>query len=261
MEKLADTHCHLAMDDFAADLAGILERAALAGVEKMLVVGSDEKASINAFELVRGNKFPGLYAAVGIHPHESDSAFGGIPDRVSELVMDPAVVAVGETGLDYFYDHSPRDVQKKVFALHVALARECGKPLVVHVRDAYDDAMDILRNERASACGGVIHCFSGETHHALEAIDLGFYISFAGPLTYPKNENLRKTASELPIERILCETDSPYLSPQPRRGKRNEPANVSYVYDELARIRDISLHALAENIRDNASRLFGWGEH
>ncbi|GAB6280949.1 MAG: hypothetical protein STSR0007_10810 [Thermovirga sp.] len=260
MERLTDTHCHLAMDDFSADLDGILERAALAGVEKMLVVGSDEKGSIDAFELVSGNKSTGLYAAVGIHPHDSDSASGGIPESILELALDPAVVAIGETGLDYFYDNSPRDVQKRVFALHVALARECEKPLVVHVRDAYDDAMDILRREKASECGGVIHCFSGEIRHALEAIDLGFCISFAGPLTYPKNETLRKTASVLPIERILCETDSPYLSPQPRRGKRNEPANVGFVYEELGRIRNMSIHVLAEIIRDNASRLFGWGE-
>lgn len=259
MERFADTHCHLAMEDFEVDLAEILNRAALAGVERMLVVGSDEKNSIAAFDLVQGNKRSGLYAAVGIHPHEADSASAGIPESIFELVKDPSVVAVGETGLDYFYDHSPRDVQKKVFALHVGLARECEKPLVVHVRDAYDDAMDILRREKASGCGGVIHCFSGEMEHALAAIDLGFYISFAGPLTYPKNSNLREIASRLPLERILCETDSPYLSPQPRRGKRNEPANVRFVYEELAAARGISLHSLAEAVRDNASRLFGWG--
>ncbi|MDO9508135.1 MAG: TatD family hydrolase [Thermovirgaceae bacterium] len=260
MERLADTHCHLAMEDFAGDLAETLERACIAGVEKMLIAGSDEKASIDAFGLVSREKSCGLFVAVGIHPHDSNSASGGIPRSVSELALDPAVAAVGETGLDYFYDHSPREIQKEVFVLHAALARECAKPLVVHVRDAYDDAIEILRRERASECGGVIHCFSGEMHHARAAIDLGFYISFAGPLTYPKNETLRKIASELPLERILCETDSPYLSPQPRRGKRNEPANVRFVYEELARVRGISVEECAEAVWKNALRLFGWGD-
>lgn len=259
MERLVDTHCHLAMEDFANDLAETLERARLAGVEKMLIVGSDEKGSLDAFDLVSRESSSGLFAAVGIHPHDSSSASDGIPDSVSELARHPIVVAVGETGLDYFYDHSPREVQKEVFALHIALARECAKPLVVHVRDAYDDAMEILRKEKTHDRGGVIHCFSGEMHHALAAIDLGFYISFAGPLSYPGNETLRKIAAGLPLERILCETDSPYLSPQPKRGKRNEPANVRFVYEELARVRGISAQACAETVRDNASRLFGWG--
>jgi len=260
MERLVDTHSHLAMNEFYPDLEETIERASLAGVERMLVVGSDGKAGADACRLVAEGAFPGFFAAVGIHPHDSGSVSGVIPAELAELAGYPGVAAVGETGLDYFYDHSPVEIQKKVFALHVALAKESARPLVVHIRDAYDDALDILRREGASECGGVIHCFSGDLHHALAAIELGFYISFAGPLTYPKNGPLRSIASAIPLDRILCETDSPYLSPQPRRGRRNEPANVRFVYEELAQARGITFKECADAVWNNASALFKWGD-
>ncbi len=259
MAKLVDSHCHLAMKEFAEDLPEVLARSSRAGVERILVVGSDEQGSLEAFRLVRDRNDGMLFAAVGIHPHDSAMASSGIPGTIEELSVCPEVVAVGETGLDYFYDHSPRDVQKRVFALHVGLARDTGKPLVVHVRDAYGDALEILRREKASECGGVIHCFSGSREDALAAIDLGFYISFAGPVTWPKNGSLREIAAALPMESILCETDAPFLSPQPKRGRRNEPANVAWVYEVLAQARGISAEKCAREIWKNSSRLFRWG--
>ncbi|HCR38376.1 MAG TPA: hypothetical protein DIV80_02705 [Synergistaceae bacterium] len=259
MPRFVDTHCHLAMEDFSEDLPEVMDRAAEAGVERILVVGSDEAGSTDALGLVKRSGSGRLFAAVGIHPHESSSASSGIPEAVEEMVRDPKVVAVGETGLDFFYDHSPRDVQERIFSEHVALARGVKKPLVVHVRDAYVEAMEILRRERADECGGVIHCFSGGLEDAMAAIDMGFFISFAGPLTYPRNGPLREMAAALPLERLLCETDAPYLSPQPKRGRRNEPANVAYVYQKLAEIRGLTLEVCAEKISLNASRLFRWG--
>ncbi len=259
MAKLVDSHCHLAMEEFEEDLPEVLTRSSEAGVERILVAGSDEKGSLDAFRLVRERTGRGLFAALGIHPHDSVTASSGIPETIIELARRPEVVAVGETGLDYFYDHSPRDIQRKLFSLHVGLARELGKPLVVHVREAYDDALDTLRKEKASECGGVIHCFSGSMKDAIAAIDLGFYISFAGPVTYPKNGSLREIASAVPMDRILCETDAPYLSPQPRRGKRNEPAYVAWVYEAVAQARGIPLGNCIEAVWNNSARLFRWG--
>ena len=258
MLRLVDSHCHLAMEEFTSDLDELLARSARAGVERMLVVGSDEAGSADAVELVRNRGKGELFAAVGIHPHESSSAFSGIPNSLKKMARSPEVVAVGETGLDFFYEHSPRDIQERVFAEHVALAKKVKKPLVVHVRDAYPEALEILKSEGAHECGGVIHCFSGSLEDALDAIDLGFFISFAGPLTYPKNAALRDVAAALPLDRLLCETDAPFLSPQPRRGRRNEPSWVAYVYQALAEAREISLEECARALWENASRLFRW---
>jgi TatD DNase family protein len=246
------------MEEFAPDLDEVLSRAAGAEVESILVVGSDEVGSAAALELVKTRGKGGLFAAVGIHPHESSSAFSGIPNALKKMARSPEVVAIGETGLDFFYEHSPRDVQERVFAEHVALAKRVKKPLVVHVRDAYPEALEILKSEGAHECGGVIHCFSGSLEDAFTAIELGFFISFAGPLTYPKNAGLRDVAAALPLERLLCETDAPFLSPQPRRGRRNEPSNVAYVYQALAEAREIPLEECAGALWENASRLFRW---
>jgi len=259
LPRFVDSHCHLAMGEFAPDLPEVLARAAGAEVERILVVGSDEEGSADALELVRSKGDGRLFAAVGIHPHESSSALSGIPGTVKRMARFPEVTAVGETGLDFFYDHSPRDVQVRVFSEHVALAREVKKPLVVHVRDAYPEALEVLKRERADECGGVIHCFSGNLEEAAAAIDLGFFISFAGPLTFPRNAALRETAAALPLERLLCETDAPYLSPQPRRGRRNEPSHVTFVYRALADARGISLEECSRVLWSNASRLFRWG--
>jgi TatD DNase family protein len=169
------------------------------------------------------------------------------------------VVAIGETGLDFHYDPSPRNLQRDCFRQHIDLAINSGKPLVVHVREAYDEALDVLRRENADRCGGVIHCFAGEWRHAVEALDLGFYVSFAGPVTYPRSTGLREVAAKIPMDRLLCETDSPYLAPQPWRGKSNQPAYVAAVYETVAATRGIPIEELAEEVWRNAARLFGWG--
>jgi len=259
LPRFVDSHCHLAMGEFTPDLPEVLARAAEAEVDRILVVGSDEEGSADALELVKNEGGGRFFAAVGIHPHESSTALSGIPPSVKRMARSPEVTAVGETGLDFFYDHSPRDVQVRVFSEHVALAREVKKPLVVHVREAYPEALEVLRREKADECGGVIHCFSGNLEQAAAAIDLGFFISFAGPLTFPRNAALRETAAALPLERLLCETDAPYLSPQPRRGRRNEPSYVSFVYRALADARGITLEECSQALWSNASRLFRWG--
>ncbi|HAA47140.1 MAG TPA: TatD family deoxyribonuclease [Synergistaceae bacterium] len=254
-----DTHCHLAMHPLVEDVPGVIARARDCGLSRMLVVASDGKSSQGVLDLVERYGRDGLSAAVGIHPHDAKSCPGGLPSEIREFAGLPAVAAIGETGLDYYYDHSPREVQRALFREHIDLARDLGKPLVVHIRDAYDDALQILEEERASDCGGVIHCFSATVEYARKAMELGFYISFSGLVTFPNAGNLRKTAALLPEEVILCETDAPFLAPQPVRGKTNEPANVRFVYEEIARSRGVALDELVAVVERNATRLFGWG--
>lgn len=258
MEGLVDTHCHLEMDAFDADREGVLERAASQGVRWLVTVGTDEMSSLAATHLARRHAAQGVFATVGVHPHEASAVAQGLPESLCALARQERVVAVGETGLDFFYDHSPREAQRRAFVLHVAWAREVAKPLVVHVRDAYDEALELLRAEGATSCGGVIHCFSGTWEHAVGALDLGFFISFGGPLTFSKNASLREVAARVPLDRLLCETDAPYLAPQPFRGKRNEPAHVVQVYHCLAEVRHMDRKDLAAAISRNAGTLFRW---
>lgn len=255
---LADTHCHLDMKQFQEDVEIVLDRAAEAGLRRLLVVGSDETSSFAVCRLALDYADRGVFAAVGVHPHDASCAAEGLSAELRDLANAPRVAAIGETGLDYHYDHSPRDVQRRVFASHIAWAVEAEKPLVVHIREAYGDALALLRSEDASRCGGVIHCFSGTWEDAKAALDLGFYVSFAGPVTFPRSDDLREIAGRIPADRILCETDAPYLAPQPFRGKRNEPAYVRFVYETLAAVRKTSFEALAEQIWENAEALFRW---
>lgn len=255
-----DAHCHLNMPEFAKDLDEVIQRAQEAEVQRFLVVGFDEPSNPEAIRLAEERAALGLFASVGIHPHEASTVKQGLPASLKELASHSRVLAIGETGLDYFYDHSPRSVQKEAFVEHIDWARKVRKPLIVHIRDAYAEALDLLRIEGADLCGGVIHCFSGTWEDAVKAMDLGFYISFAGPVTYPRNEELRDVASRIPLDRILCETDSPFLSPQGYRGKRNEPAYVKWVYETLAQVRGQTMEELSEAVWINADRLFGWGK-
>jgi TatD DNase family protein len=226
----------------------------------MLVVASDEKSSHDVVTLAERRAGDGLFAAVGIHPHDAGSAPSGLPESIREIAAKESVVAVGETGLDYYYDNSPRDLQRSLFCEHIALAKEAGKPLVIHVRDAFDDALRILEKEGGPSCGGVIHCFCGTEEDARKAIDMGFYISFSGLVTFPSAKELRKTAALIPRDVILCETDSPFLAPRPLRGKTNEPAYVRHVYEEVARTRGVDLKNFVPAVEQNAARLFRWGE-
>ncbi len=264
---LFDSHCHLDMEAFRGRVEDVLKRAYDAGVRRVLLVACDETSSYDVIRIASEFKNSGIetWAAVGVHPHEASGVAGGLPEELTDLSANPYVVAIGEMGLDYYYDHSPRDVQAEVFEQQIAWARNAGKPIIVHLRnaekraegDAYHDAIHILKRAGASDCGGIIHCFSGEVSDARAALDLGFYISFAGPITYPKATMLREAAAFVPLDRVLCETDSPYLAPQSRRGKQNEPALVREVYEKMAEVRKIPLDKLAETTWQNADRLFG----
>jgi TatD DNase family protein len=248
------------MSPLAEDIEGVLSRAREYGVFRMLVVASDRPSSHDVVRIAESLAGEGLSAAVGIHPHEAETARDGLPEDICDLARKDVVVAVGETGLDYYYDNSPRDLQRKLFREHVRLAKEVKKPLVVHVRDAFEDAFKILEEEDAASCGGVIHCFCGTVEDARKAVDMGFFVSFSGLVTFPSAKGLRKTVALLPEDVILCETDSPFLAPQPMRGRTNEPANVRYVYEEVARARTVGLEDFALAVKNNAARLFRWGE-
>lgn len=265
---LVDTHCHLNEEYYPHGLEQVFKNALDNDIRRLLFASADLKSSRESVALA-GQQLdsPEVWALVGVHPHEASSVSEGLPAELCALAMSRRVVAVGEIGLDYFYDNSPRDIQRKVFREQIELARKICKPIVIHVRDAADrtagnansETVDILKEMNAETVGGVIHCFSGDRQNAEDALALGFYLSFAGPITYPKNIELRNLAMEIPLDRILCETDSPYLSPQGFRGKINEPSHVRTVYEMIAMLRCISVDKLAEAVKDNGDRVFGWG--
>lgn len=265
--RLFDSHCHLDMEEFGGQVDEILKRAYDAGVRRVLLAACDERSSYEVLRIAQRNGDEGveIWAASGVHPHDASGVEAGLPDELTDLSSNARVVAIGEMGLDFYYDNSPRDTQVQVFAWQIEWARRAERPIIVHLRnaadrkegDAYRDAIRIMREGHASDCGGVIHCFSGELADAKAALDLGFYISFAGPLTYPKAQELRDVAAYVPLDRILCETDSPYLAPQNHRGRRNEPAYVRYVYEKMAEVRKVPPEELAEALWENGERLFG----
>ncbi|MBE3552173.1 MAG: TatD family hydrolase [Kyrpidia tusciae] len=252
--RLFDTHSHLNDEAFSGDLAEIVERAEQAGVEAVVVPGYDLPSSERALELA--HRFDILYAAVGIHPHDASSADEAAMEKLRLLAKEDRVVAIGEIGLDYHYDHSPRDVQREVFERHIALARELNLPVIVHDREAHADTLEILKRAGASEVGGVMHCFSGSLAMAQECLHLGFYLSFGGPVTFKNARRPKEVAAQVPEERLLIETDAPYLTPEPHRGKRNEPAYVALVAEALAKIRETEPEQLALATRANARRLF-----
>jgi TatD DNase family protein len=256
--RFIDTHCHINCDPLRLEVSAVVSRARDAGVGYMLAVGSDLATSAEAVELAHAYEGEGVYAAVGVHPHESKTVADGIPEDLTKLARDPRVVAVGETGLDYYYDHSPRDVQQKVFRHHAQWALETGKPLVIHVRDAMEDALKLLGEFPVAEMSLVFHCYAGGLQYLNAMKDLGAYLSIGGPVTWPKNQELREVASCVPENRLFCETDSPWLTPKPHRGKTNEPAYVRFVYEEIAKSRNISVGDLTKIIDANAARLFGW---
>jgi TatD DNase family protein len=245
-----DTHCHLFLIE--EDPAGLVEAARAAGVGTLICVGIDPESSRASLELAES--FRGVFATAGVHPHtasEFDEAAGA---AIEELVVSPQVIGVGETGLDFYRMLSPREEQERAFRAQLALAREAGKPAVVHVREAWPEAMAILAEERAERV--VLHCFSGDEDVAREAAGRGYWLSFAGNVTYPKNERLRRAATVVPGDRLLVETDSPFLAPQPLRGRDNRPANVLQVIDELARVRDEAVDRVRTATAANARSAF-----
>lgn len=251
---LIDTHAHLDFPDYAIDRDDVLARAWEAGLSAILSIGIDEPTSRAAVALAEGN--PRIFASAGIHPHEVAKAGEDAYRALEELAHHPRVVALGEMGLDYHYEEPPRQVQKEAFRRQLHLARRTGLPVVIHARDAHEDVLEILREEAAGQVRGVMHCFAGEEAVARACLDLGFYISFAGPVTFKSAEATRRVAATIPLDRLLTETDSPFLSPHPLRGKRNEPARVALVAEELARVHGLTPAELGDLTADNARRLF-----
>lgn len=232
---LFDTHAHLQDRKLRSDLDKLLQRATEAGVEKITCVGYDLPSSQEAVNIAR--RYKQVYAAVGVHPHDAKTLNEETLRKLLELARDPRVVAIGEIGLDYYRDLSPRDQQKEAFIAQIKLAQEIGKPIIIHDREANQDVMDTLKKYKAGKNGGIMHCYSGSLPLAIEAIKAGFYISFAGPLTYKNARRSQEVAARLPMDRLLVETDCPYLTPEPLRGRLNEPAHVHYVAEKMAALR------------------------
>lgn len=254
MTELFDSHCHLENERFECDLDAVLERMAENGVTRCLLAGSDMYTSERIVSLTM--ELPTAYGAVGIHPHEARYFRDSDLSLMADWLTLPRVVAVGEIGLDYYYDHSPRSLQREVFEKQLHFAYERKVPVILHIRDAHGEMLEILRTQHKKLPAGVLHCFSGSVESAKQYLDMGFYLSFAGPVTFKNATNLARVAAYCPQERLLVETDSPYLAPAPMRGKRNEPAFVRFVAQKVAEIRGIELEELSEITTRNTCRLF-----
>jgi TatD DNase family protein len=256
---IVDSHAHLEFAQFDADRAAMLDRAREAGVELLLAIGSGTSPAERLDAAIPfAEEHDWIYATVGIHPHDAREATESHFSQLAELARLPRVIGWGEMGLDYYYDHSPRDVQQQVFRQQLRQARALKRPVIIHCRDAWEDCLGILEQDWASSgLGGIFHCFTGTVQEARRGLDMGFLISFAGNLSYPKNQPIRDVAREVPLEMILTETDSPFLAPQGRRGKRNEPAFVVEVAQTLASVRDLGTDEVASVTTANFRRLFG----
>ena len=253
--NLFDSHCHLENGRFEEDLPEVMARMKDAGVNRCILAGSDMETSEQIVALTKEHAH--VYGVVGIHPHDAKTWTDDCAERLAQWVKEERIVGIGEIGLDYYYDHSPRDVQKEVFVKQLLLARELEMPAVFHVRDAHGDVLDLLRANRSQLPAGVVHCYSGSVESAREYLDMGFYISFAGPITFKNANKLLDAAKYVPADRILVETDSPYLAPVPMRGRRNEPTFVQYVAQTIAELRGVSAQEMAQTAFENTCRLFG----
>lgn len=254
---LIDSHAHLDSGKFADDRAATIQRAEENGISHILTIGCDLDSSAQSVAIAA--QFPQVYAAVGVHPHAAEEINAAGLERLEQLLNQPKVMALGEIGLDYFRARAPRAIQREAFRRQLRLAQKVNKPIIVHDRDAHDQVLQILIEEDAARVGGVLHCFSGDRKMAQQCLDLGFYLSFPGPVTYPKNEFTREVVRSLPIERLLVETDCPYLAPQPFRGQRNEPAYVRATAEKIAELKGLSLADVARITSRNCRQLFGFG--
>lgn len=255
---LIDSHAHIQGKEYAGEAEAVIERARAAGVETIVAVGGAGDMSSNSEAVRLANLFANVYATVGMHPHDAKDV--GVDELaiLKNLAADSKVVAIGETGLDYYYSHSPHDVQRRVFAQFIQMARETRLPIVVHERDAAADAVELLRSEGGGELRGVIHCFTGNYQAACAYLDLGFYLSFTGIITFKNAGALREVVGKVPLERMLVETDSPYLTPVPHRGKRNEPAYVRLVAETIASVKGLPLDDVARVTTANVKALFGF---
>jgi TatD DNase family protein len=260
--SLIDSHCHLDSKEFDADRDEVIQRALDAGVEQMIAIGTgngppDLEAGIRLAE-----KYPGFYATVGIHPHDAGKAGPSDLKNLAALLGHSKVVAVGEIGLDYHYDFSPRETQKGIFIEQMSIAAAADKPIVIHTREAWDDTLDLIeRHWTPHGIGGIMHCFSGGPAEAERALALGFHLSFGGIVSFPIALDLQQAAKQAPSDRILVETDSPYLAPVPKRGKRNEPALVVHTARKLAELRGESFEELCRITSENLRKLFMFSEN
>ena len=262
-----DSHAHLEMEQFDADRPAMLQRARDAGIETILAIGSGTgPGSLDcAIRLAEQHQF--IYATIGIHPHEAKLASDADFEEMAQLAKQPKVLAWGEIGLDYFYDHSPRDVQQQVFLKQLQLAQAARLPVIIHCRpsdqseNAWDDCLRLLQENWAqSHLGGILHCFTGSWPHAKQALDMGFMISFAGNITFPKAQQIREAAKQTPLDRMLIETDSPFLAPVPHRGKRNEPTFVKEVARQIGELRGLSTDEVGLQTANNFYRFFSLHE-
>lgn len=258
---LTDSHAHLEFQQFDPDRAEMLERARQSGVRTLLAIGSGTGPAQLHAAIPFAEQHDWIYATVGIHPHEARLATEEHFAALDALARHPRVIAWGEIGLDYFYNHSPCDVQHAVFRRQLEQARAARLPIVIHCRDAWDDCLTVLREAWASsALGGILHCFTGTLEHAKAGMDMGFLVSFAGNVTFPKAQPLRDVARAIPLDHLLIETDSPFLAPVPHRGRRNEPAYVAEVARTLANVRNLSAAEIAAATTGNFRRFFGLKE-
>ena len=252
--KFIDSHAHLDDERFDEDRDDVIDSLYENDVQIVLNPGSDLNSSKKALALAE--KYPFIYAAVGFHPHDSKYMKEEHLDIFKEMAGKKKVIAIGEIGLDYYYDNSDRDVQRKWFREQIRLARELDLPYIVHNRDSHEDVLRIMKEEHYEGARGILHCYSGSAELSREFIKLGFYISLGGPVTFKNARVPKLVAKEVPFDKLLIETDSPYLTPEPYRGKRNEPKYVKYVAEEIAKIRNVSLDEVAEKTGENFNRLF-----
>jgi len=251
---LIDSHAHLEMPEFKRDLEVVIQRAQDSGVGYIFTVGTEKRDWKRTLEIA--NSHPSIYVILGVHPHNAKEIDDKTYPILRELCRDRKVKGYGEIGLDFFRNLSPRDVQLKRFREQVGLAKELQLPIVVHDREAHQETLEILKSEKAEECGGIIHCFSGDYEMAKECIDMGFFISIPGSITFKNAERFREIVKRLPLESLLVETDAPFITPEPFRGKRNEPSYVKYTAQKVAEIKKVSFEKVAEVTTENALQIF-----
>jgi TatD DNase family protein len=256
MPEIIDSHCHLDFPDYGTELPEVLARARAAGIVRMICIGSGSDITSARSAIALAAAQPDIHASVGIHPHDVAHMTAETWEELERLARAPRVVGIGETGLDYYYDRSPREEQRAAFRRFIALGRTARLPIICHIRDAHEEAAELLTSEGAAEVGGVIHCFTGGVADARRYLDLGFHLSFSGILTFKNAAPIREAAVAAPLDRVMVETDAPYLAPIPHRGKRNEPSYVLETLALLAELRGISFDDAAAATTANARRVF-----